>query len=124
MTAAGGVAGLSLAACGTSRGAPATETGTAPSATPAAISYWTSWSQDKAPILNQGMALFQQQFPAITVDLVAYPGADKITAAFAAGAAPDAFWTEGQVGPRLVEGGQLLELSSRVKTAKINLEKE
>ncbi len=121
--AAGLGLGSVLAACAPRTGS--TPTGQeAASRAPASITYATTWNQERLAVLDQGMAIFRQKFPWIKVDVVPSPGRDQITAAFAAGSAPDSLWIEGQVGPRLYEGGQLLELTSRVKTAKINLEKD
>jgi multiple sugar transport system substrate-binding protein len=117
----GGAAAIALPACGAST-TPAQQAAT--SKAPASIIYSTTWDQLRVDVLNRGMAIFREKFSHIKVEVVPGQQRDKVTAAFAAGSGPDSLWIEGQIGPRLYESGSLLDLTSRVKTAKINLEKD
>jgi multiple sugar transport system substrate-binding protein len=124
--AAGGalLATGAIAACGTSPAAGTSSDGTAKSKAPADITYMTTWNAERLEILNQGMDLFKQKYPQIKVNVATSPTRDQIIALFAANSGPDSIWLNGQIGPRLYEGGQILEISDRLKTAKINLDKD
>lgn len=93
---------------------------------PADITYQTSWGEDRLPALNEVIGLFQQKFPQIKVQVVPQPsgGYEKTIALFAAGSGPDSLWVAGQFGPKLYESGDLLDLTSRVKLAKLNLQED
>jgi multiple sugar transport system substrate-binding protein len=120
---ASGLAGAAAAACGASGG-----TAPAPSAAktqaPAEITYMTTWNAERLAILDQGMTLFKQKFPQIKVNVAASPSRDQVIALFAAASGPDTIWINGQIGPRLYEANQMLEISDRIKAAKINLDKD
>ena len=116
-------AGALTAACGGSESAGG-QSGGSGSKAPASIIYSTTWNQERQDVLNRGMAIFAQKFPHIKVEVLPGQANDKITASLAAGSAPDSLWINGQIGPRLYEAGSLLDLSPRVKAAKINLEKD
>jgi ABC-type glycerol-3-phosphate transport system substrate-binding protein len=117
----GGAAAAALPACGAG-GTPAQQAAT--SKAPASIIYSTPWDQLRLDVLNRGMAIFRDKFSHIKVEVVPGQARDKVTAAFAAGTGPDSLWIEGQIGPRLYEAGSLLDLTPRVKAAKVNLEKD
>ncbi|HEX2034314.1 MAG TPA: sugar ABC transporter substrate-binding protein [Chloroflexota bacterium] len=125
---AGGAAGTAVAllasACGAGSTGAGSAGGPAASRAPAEITYMTTWNMERLEVLNQGLDLFRQKFPHIKVNVAPSIGRDQITAAFAAGSAPDSLWIEGQVGPRLYEGGQLLDLTAHVRAAKLNLDKD
>ena len=118
----GGAASGALPACGAAGNEAAQQAAT--SKAPASIIYSTTWDQERQDVLNRGMAIFRQKFSHIKVEVLPGQANDKVTASFAAGAAPDSLWINGQIGPRLYEGGSLLDLTSRVRAAKINLEKD
>jgi ABC-type glycerol-3-phosphate transport system substrate-binding protein len=121
----GGVlGGIGAAACGVAgRGSDAPAVKDA-SRGPADITYATTWTGDSLEVLKQGLAAVKQKAPHITVNIAPQPSRDQTIATFAAGAGPDALRLTGQIGPRLYEGGQILELSERLKAAKINLDKD
>ena len=124
-----GVAGgaLLVGACAPGGGA-GTETagGVAGSASraPADVVYMTSWNQERLAVLDQGLAIFKEKQPQIKVTVAPSPGNDQIGALFAAGSGPDSLWISGTIGPRLYESGQVLDLTSRVRAAKLNLDKD
>jgi ABC-type glycerol-3-phosphate transport system substrate-binding protein len=124
--AAGLGAGVA-AACGVAGSGGGT--GNAPEASsasksPADIVYMTNWPAERLEILAQGLEIFKQKFPHIKATVSPQPGRDQVIALFAAASGPDSLWLNGQIGPRLYEGGQILELTDRVKLAKISLEKD
>jgi len=129
-TGAAGGAGAAalLAACapGASTGGPAGSGEGAGSAskTPADVVYMTSWNQERLVTLEEGMTVFRQKFPHIKVTVAPSPGNDQIGALFAAASGPDSLWISGLIGPRLYESGQILDLSGRVRAAKVNLDKD
>jgi multiple sugar transport system substrate-binding protein len=116
-----GAAAVALPACG---GAGQEASPGASSKAPATVVYSTTWDQLRVDVLNRGMAVFRQKFPHITVEVKPGQVRDQVVASFAAGSGPDSLWIEGQIGPRLYESGAMLDLTSRVKAAKINLEKD
>src|SRR5688572_21429709 len=117
-------AGAALAACGAGGESAGGQTGGSGSRAPASIIYSTTWNQERQDVLAKGMAIFRQKFSHITVEVVPGQSNDKVTAAFAAGSAPDSLWINGQIGPRLYEANSLLDLTTRLRAAKINLEKD
>ena len=91
---------------------------------PADVVYMTSWNQERLAVLDQGLAIFKEKQPQIKVTVAPSPGNDQIGALFAAGSGPDSLWISGIIGPRLYESGQVLDLTSRVRAAKLNLDKD
>ncbi len=123
LLAAGVGAGMA-AACGVAgSGGTAADT-KAVGKTPADITYATTWTGDSLAVLNQGLDIFRQKYPTITVNVAPQPSRDQTIASFAAGSGPDSLRLTGQIGPRLYEGGQILEISDRIKTARLNLDKD
>jgi multiple sugar transport system substrate-binding protein len=122
---AAGTAALALAACG--QEASGTAGGAKPAAggAPASLTYQTFFPQQRLDIMEPGFKVFREQNPNIKLDVVFDADhRNKLNTQIAADSAPDLFIHDVWSTAKYVDAGALLDLTGRLKTDKIDLNKD
>lgn len=95
-----------------------TATAVAASALEPAELFWTAWGSENDAFISyrKQIALFNEQYPQITIRLEPQGGFDKIAVMFAAGTAPDMIYTNVPAGYSFIGHGQLLSLTPYIRS--------
>jgi multiple sugar transport system substrate-binding protein len=92
---------------------------------PKVVNWWT-WDDKQAQAYQACATAFEQQNPGVTVKISQYDSADyftKLTAAFVAGNAPDAFQDSVQYFQSYASQGQLLPLDNDISSTHFDMSK-
>jgi len=115
---------LLTSACGTTKNAPATPSAT-PAKEPVTVTFWTTWSEDRIPALNEIAKTFSEQHKGINVEVVRVAGGgtevQKLMAAVTAGTGPDVYFLDRFTTAQRADASMLEDLTPMISGSKFDL---